>query len=126
MNGEDILFAMTSLGFENYSEALKIYLSKYREVGCPLVVSTSETRATRAGRLITTCSSLSPTGAKISKVGQVVREATVARAARQDRQTRGRRLSRPVTWPARPLMAQTPTTCINQDTMGREQARAIR
>lgn len=33
MNGEDILFAMTSLGFENYSEALKIYLSKYREVG---------------------------------------------------------------------------------------------
>lgn len=32
MNGEDILFAMTSLGFENYSEALKIYLSKYREV----------------------------------------------------------------------------------------------
>lgn len=33
VNGEDILFAMTSLGFENYSEALKIYLSKYREVG---------------------------------------------------------------------------------------------
>lgn len=23
---------MTSLGFENYSEALKIYLSRYREV----------------------------------------------------------------------------------------------
>lgn len=32
VNGEDILFAMTSLGFENYSEALKIYLSKYRDV----------------------------------------------------------------------------------------------
>lgn len=32
MNGEDILFAMTSLGFENYAEALKVYLSKYREV----------------------------------------------------------------------------------------------
>jgi len=31
VNGEDILFAMTSLGFENYAEALKIYLSKYRE-----------------------------------------------------------------------------------------------
>jgi len=31
VNGEDILFAMTSLGFENYSEALKIYLSKYRD-----------------------------------------------------------------------------------------------
>jgi hypothetical protein len=25
---------MTSLGFENYSEALKIYLTKYREVCC--------------------------------------------------------------------------------------------
>lgn len=36
MNGEDILFAMTSLGFENYAEALKIYLSKYREVMFPL------------------------------------------------------------------------------------------
>lgn len=35
VNGEDILFAMTSLGFENYSEALKIYLSRYREVSTP-------------------------------------------------------------------------------------------
>lgn len=35
VNGEDILFAMTSLGFENYAEALKIYLSKYREVLFP-------------------------------------------------------------------------------------------
>jgi nuclear transcription Y subunit beta len=26
---------MTSLGFENYSEALKIYLSRYREVSLP-------------------------------------------------------------------------------------------
>ncbi|KAF3482679.1 uncharacterized protein GIQ15_02003 [Arthroderma uncinatum] len=31
VNGEDILFAMTSLGFENYAEALKLYLVKYRE-----------------------------------------------------------------------------------------------
>lgn len=31
INGEDILFAMSSLGFENYSEVLKIYLAKYRE-----------------------------------------------------------------------------------------------
>lgn len=31
VNGEDILFAMTSLGFENYAEALKIYLTRYRE-----------------------------------------------------------------------------------------------
>ncbi|CDK29545.1 unnamed protein product [Kuraishia capsulata CBS 1993] len=31
INGEDILYSMTSLGFENYSEVLKIYLAKYRE-----------------------------------------------------------------------------------------------
>ncbi|KAI8885236.1 histone-fold-containing protein [Backusella circina FSU 941] len=31
INGEDILWAMQSLGFENYTEALKIYLTKYRE-----------------------------------------------------------------------------------------------
>ena len=31
VNGEDIIFAMTSLGFENYAEVLKIYLAKYRQ-----------------------------------------------------------------------------------------------
>ncbi|KAJ1952846.1 transcriptional activator hap3 [Dipsacomyces acuminosporus] len=31
INGEDILWAMQSLGFENYAEALKVYLNKYRE-----------------------------------------------------------------------------------------------
>uniref|UniRef100_A0A0A9WK45 Nuclear transcription factor Y subunit beta n=1 Tax=Lygus hesperus TaxID=30085 RepID=A0A0A9WK45_LYGHE len=31
INGEDILFAMTTLGFDNYVEPLKIYLLKYRE-----------------------------------------------------------------------------------------------
>lgn len=36
VNGEDILFAMTSLGFENYGEALKIYLARYREVSIPI------------------------------------------------------------------------------------------
>jgi hypothetical protein len=30
---------MTSLGFENYAEALKIYLAKYREVSTPLFFS---------------------------------------------------------------------------------------
>ena len=39
VNGEDILFAMTSLGFENYAEALKIYLAKYREVSHPFSFS---------------------------------------------------------------------------------------
>lgn len=32
ITGEDILSAMVNLGFENYSAALKIYLTKYREV----------------------------------------------------------------------------------------------
>lgn len=36
VNGEDILFALMSLGFENYSEVLKIYLTKYREVSSML------------------------------------------------------------------------------------------
>jgi len=45
VNGEDILFAMTSLGFENYAEALKIYLSKYRETQA----SRSENQQARPG-----------------------------------------------------------------------------
>ncbi|CUM45902.1 unnamed protein product [Debaryomyces fabryi] len=32
LNGEDILWSMYILGFENYSETLKIYLAKYRQV----------------------------------------------------------------------------------------------
>lgn len=31
VNGDDLLWAMTTLGFERYVEPLKIYLSKYRE-----------------------------------------------------------------------------------------------
>ncbi|KAF6025726.1 Nf-YB [Bugula neritina] len=31
INGEDILYAMSSLGFDNYVEPLKVYLHKYRE-----------------------------------------------------------------------------------------------
>ena len=30
-SGEDILFAMSTLGFDNYVEPLKLYLQKYRE-----------------------------------------------------------------------------------------------
>jgi histone H3/H4 len=33
INGEDVLWAMQSLGFENYATSLKVYLTKYREVG---------------------------------------------------------------------------------------------
>lgn len=31
LNGEDVLWSLYTLGFENYSEALKIYLAKYRQ-----------------------------------------------------------------------------------------------
>merc|ERR1712168_1019365 len=31
INGEDILFAMSTLGFDSYVEPLKVYLQKYRE-----------------------------------------------------------------------------------------------
>ena len=32
INGDDLLWAMTTLGFEEYAEPLKIYLQKYREM----------------------------------------------------------------------------------------------
>lgn len=32
VGGEDILHALTTLGFDNYSEALKIYLARLRQV----------------------------------------------------------------------------------------------
>lgn len=32
INGDDLLWAMTTLGFEDYVEPLKIYLAKYREM----------------------------------------------------------------------------------------------
>ncbi|CAH0407911.1 unnamed protein product [Chilo suppressalis] len=31
INGEDVLFAMNTLGFDNYVEPLKLYLKKFRE-----------------------------------------------------------------------------------------------
>lgn len=34
INGDDLLWAMSTLGFEDYIEPLKLYLHKYREVGC--------------------------------------------------------------------------------------------
>ncbi|XP_059182301.1 nuclear transcription factor Y, beta a isoform X2 [Centropristis striata] len=34
INGEDILFAMSTLGFDMYVEPLKLYLQKFREPGC--------------------------------------------------------------------------------------------
>ncbi|ONK77024.1 uncharacterized protein A4U43_C02F2320 [Asparagus officinalis] len=32
INGDDLLWAMTTLGFEEYIEPLKLYLQKYREM----------------------------------------------------------------------------------------------
>jgi histone H3/H4 len=32
INGDDLLWAMSTLGFEDYVEPLKVYLAKYREV----------------------------------------------------------------------------------------------
>ncbi|KAL3821456.1 hypothetical protein ACJIZ3_007361 [Penstemon smallii] len=32
INGDDLLWAMTTLGFEEYVEPLKVYLAKYREM----------------------------------------------------------------------------------------------
>ncbi|RLV95529.1 Transcriptional activator HAP3 [Spathaspora sp. JA1] len=46
INGEDILYSMHDLGFENYAEVLKIYLAKYREQQA-LRQERGETRATK-------------------------------------------------------------------------------
>jgi nuclear transcription Y subunit beta len=32
INGDDLLWAMSTLGFDKYVEPLKMYLTKYREV----------------------------------------------------------------------------------------------
>ncbi|KAG6853260.1 Nuclear transcription factor Y subunit B-2 [Blastosporella zonata] len=39
IGGEDILYAMSTLGFENYTETLKIHLSKFRQVCWKIIVS---------------------------------------------------------------------------------------
>lgn len=39
IGGEDVLYAMASLGFDNYAETLKIYLAKLRvSLSTPLLV----------------------------------------------------------------------------------------
>ncbi|KAF9460274.1 histone-fold-containing protein [Collybia nuda] len=39
IGGEDILYAMTSLGFENYAETLKIHLAKLRQNGASVAAT---------------------------------------------------------------------------------------
>ena len=34
INGDDLLWAMATLGFEDYIDPLKVYLTRYREVYC--------------------------------------------------------------------------------------------
>ncbi len=38
INGDDLLWAMATLGFDRYIEPLKVYLAKYREVRATAVV----------------------------------------------------------------------------------------
>jgi histone H3/H4 len=38
IGGEDILYAMSTLGFENYGEVLKIHLAKLRAVRVPFIL----------------------------------------------------------------------------------------
>lgn len=38
INGDDLLWAMATLGFEDYIDPLKIYLTRYREVILNLTV----------------------------------------------------------------------------------------
>ncbi len=56
---------MTSLGFENYAEALKIYLSKYREVS--LKVSQKCSLRNFSGSRLTLCHRLNPLGVRIDQ-----------------------------------------------------------
>lgn len=51
INGEDILYSMHDLGFENYAEVLKIYLAKYREQQA-LKQERGETRTSRRQRAV--------------------------------------------------------------------------
>lgn len=76
MNGEDILFAMTSLGFENYAEALKIYLTKYREVRTTATATDGDERVKRLVLTGIRSNNRPRLGAKASKPGPRAREAT--------------------------------------------------
>lgn len=55
INGEDILYSMHDLGFENYAEVLKIYLAKYREQQA-LKQERNETKTTKRQRKATSVS----------------------------------------------------------------------
>ncbi|ODV94942.1 hypothetical protein PACTADRAFT_81496 [Pachysolen tannophilus NRRL Y-2460] len=64
INGEDVLYSMHSLGFENYAEVLKIYLAKYREQ-----------QALKQERGETTSTRKSPTAAQLKRQAKLAEEA---------------------------------------------------
>lgn len=49
VNGDDLLWAMTTLGFEEYVEPLKVYLQKFREMEGEKGTSTSKESGTSSG-----------------------------------------------------------------------------
>lgn len=101
---------MTSLGFENYSEALKIYLSKYREVGVPQQdARRCHIRGLEASQLTASCSSLSPIEMRTNRTDRAAKEAMGRREVRLLRVLA--RTSRLGNWEVRVLKAQRPTTC---------------
>ncbi|KAG2324001.1 hypothetical protein Bca52824_006729 [Brassica carinata] len=53
INGEDLLWAMTTLGFEEYVEPLKLYLARYKELDSRMRMRKKTTKKTKAEELQT-------------------------------------------------------------------------
>lgn len=51
INGDDLLWAMSTLGFEDYVEPLKLYLLKFREVGLLGLVARAPSRTSEGFKL---------------------------------------------------------------------------
>lgn len=49
MNGDDLLWAMQTLGFDDYIEPLKTYLAKYREAEKAALAAGNASKASAAG-----------------------------------------------------------------------------
>ncbi|KAJ1884546.1 transcriptional activator hap3 [Kickxella alabastrina] len=72
INGEDILWAMQSLGFENYTEALKIYLAKYRDsIKVDKDVPTKEDSVDALGEEMSPLGAMPTSAAAANSVGSV-------------------------------------------------------
>ena len=50
INGDDLLWAMTTLGFDDYVEPLKMYLARFREVRARFQAAAARAAHTRAAR----------------------------------------------------------------------------